>query len=287
METVTTINAARSRRKSDRQAGHTVVLVPTMGFLHDGHLALVRRAAQLGSSVWVSVFVNPTQFGPGEDLARYPRDLPRDLDLLRAAGVDVVFVPTESEMYPRRPAVHIGFPGLDDVLCGASRPGHFAGVGLVVAKLLNIVEPQVAVFGQKDAQQALLVRRLVEDLDFPVEIVVEPTVRETDGLAMSSRNVFLSPAERRAATAIYGGLCQGRDAVAAGERDPQVVEALMAALLAAQPLLSLEYAVCVGQEDLVRPQRINGPVLLAMAVRTASARLIDNLPVTPSPESSR
>jgi pantoate--beta-alanine ligase len=281
VETVITIAEARARRERDRAQGRSVAFVPTMGALHDGHLALVRRARQLGGSVWASIFVNPTQFGPAEDFDRYPRDPEGDSSMLRGEGVDVLFAPPVSEMYPRPPVVQIGFRGLDGVLCGAQRPGHFAGVGLVVAKLLNIVQPDVAVFGQKDAQQALLIRRLAADLDFPVAVEVVPTVREADGLAMSSRNAYLSADERRAAAALYRALCRGREAVEAGERDPAVVEKAMAAEVAREPLLRLEYARCVGADDLAPPPAgAGGPLLLAIAARAGATRLIDNLPVS-------
>jgi pantoate--beta-alanine ligase len=280
MEIVTTIREARELRRGDRDRGQRVALVPTMGALHDGHLSLVRRSREVADRVWVSIFVNPAQFGPGEDFERYPRDLDRDAALLRTENVDVLFAPRAAEMYPRSPVVRIGFSGLDEVLCGAHRPGHFSGVGLVVAKLLNIVQPDLALFGQKDAQQALLVRRLVEDLSFPVAVEVRPTVREADGLAMSSRNLHLGPGERQAATAIYRALQRGRDAIAAGERESRQVEAAMAEEVAGAPELRLEYAACVGAEDLTRPARLAGPALLAIAARAGSTRLIDNLPVT-------
>ncbi len=286
MEILTTIAAARRRREADRSGGRTVAFVPTMGFLHEGHLALVRRARKLGEAVWVSIFVNPTQFGPGEDFERYPRDLERDAALLEAEGVEVLFAPTVEEMYPTEPVVQVGFSGLDAVLCGASRPGHFAGVGLVVAKLFNIVEPHVAVFGQKDAQQALLIRRLVEDLSFPVRIEVAPTVREPDGLAMSSRNAYLSPEERAAAPVLYRALRAARAAILAGERDPGAVEALLRGRVESEPLARLDYAACVDRRSLRRPERIDGPVLLALAAHLGSTRLIDNIPVDPPLEAS-
>ncbi len=285
MDVVRTVAAARDRRRADRGAGRRVALVPTMGALHDGHLSLVRRAGELADSVWASVFVNPAQFGPGEDFERYPRSLDRDLELLAAAGAAVVFAPSTSEMYPRPPVVSISFEPLDRPLCGAHRPGHFAGVGLVVAKLLHIVEPDVAVFGQKDAQQALLIRRLVADLDLPVEIEVAPTVREPDGVAMSSRNALLAPQDRRAAPALFQALQAGRRLVEAGERDPAAVTAAMRAVVAAEPRLELDYAECVDREDLSTPATVTGPVLLAVAARAGGTRLIDNLPVDPPPES--
>lgn len=285
MEVVRTVAAARDRRRVDRGAGRRVALVPTMGALHDGHLSLVRRAGELADSVWASVFVNPAQFGPGEDFERYPRDLDRDLGLLESAGAAVVFAPETAEMYPRPPVVSISFEPLDRTLCGAHRPGHFAGVGLVVSKLLHIVEPDVAVFGQKDAQQALLIRRLVTDLDFPVEIEVAPTVREADGVAMSSRNALLGPDDRRAAPALFHALETGRRLIESGERDPAEVEAAMRRAVEAEPRLELDYARCVDREDLSAPATVAAPVLLAVAARVGGTRLIDNLPVDPPPES--
>jgi pantoate--beta-alanine ligase len=252
-----------------------------MGFLHEGHLSLVRRARELTDRVWVSIFVNPTQFGPDEDFERYPRDLERDSALLEAEGTDVVFAPPTDEMYPEPAQVRISFSGLDEILCGEQRPGHFAGVGLVVSKLLNIVEPEVAVFGQKDAQQALLIRRLVQDLSFPVRIEVAPTVREPDGLAMSSRNAYLSPADRAAAPVLSRALTTARDAIAAGERDPAAVTALMRSMITAEPRARLEYAECVRQDTLQRPERLDTPVLLLVAAVLGHSRLIDNLPVDP------
>ncbi len=283
MELMTTIAEARERRRLDREKGRSVGLVPTMGALHAGHLSLVETAHAHAPSVWASVFVNPTQFAPGEDFERYPRDLDRDAELLRAAGVSVLFAPSTEEMYPRPPVVEVGFGRLEEVLCGAHRPGHFAGVGLVVAKLLNIVRPDVAIFGQKDAQQALLIRRLAADLDFPVEVVVSPTVREPDGLAMSSRNAYLSESERRAAPTLYRALRAGAAAVEGGERDPRRVERVIASVVSAEPLLRLEYARCLDAEDLTVPVPIAGSVLLALAAHAGSTRLIDNVVAVPPP----
>lgn len=286
MELVTTVADARQLRRAEMGQGARAALVPTMGFLHEGHLALVRRARDLAERVWVSIFVNPTQFGPGEDFDRYPRDLERDLGLLDTEGVDAVFAPTVEEMYPRPPAVEIGFSGLDRGLCGAHRPGHFAGVGLVVSKLFNIIRPEIAVFGQKDAQQAILIRRLSEDLSFDVTIDVAPTVREPDGLAMSSRNTLLSDEMRRAAPHLHQGLVAGAGRVAAGERDPAAVVAAVRESIAHQPLLALEYVECVDVEDLRTPARIDGPVLLAVAAMAGSTRLIDNLMLEPATDGS-
>lgn len=282
MELLTRVREVRARRAAARSARRTVGLVPTMGFLHEGHLSLVRRAAELADEVWASVFVNPAQFGPHEDLDRYPRDLDRDLRLLESAGTAVVFAPATEEVYPRPAAVRVSFPGLDDVLEGEHRPGHFAGVGLVVAKLFNLVEPDVAVFGQKDGQQALLVRRLAADLDFPLRIEVAPTVREPDGLAMSSRNVYLTPEQRAAAPALFRALGRGAAEIAGGERDPGRVETAMAAVIADAPPLELEYGRCVDRDTLAAPSVIAGPVMLAIAARAGSTRLIDNLLVDAS-----
>ncbi len=281
MRLIRTIAEARAARTATRAAGRTVAFVPTMGALHEGHLALVRRARELGDEVWVSIFVNPTQFGPGEDYERYPRDLDGDRARLEGEGVAMVFAPEVAEMYPRPPVVRIGFGGLEEVLCGAHRPGHFAGVGLVVSKLFHIVEPEVAVFGQKDAQQAVLIRRLVADLDLPVRIVVAPTVREPDGLALSSRNAYLTPEERAVAPALYRALLHGRELVASGEADPEAVEAAVAGAVRTEPRFELEYAACVDPETLSRPARIEGPVLLALAARLGAARLIDNVLASP------
>jgi pantoate--beta-alanine ligase len=279
MQTVATIEQARMVRAE--QAHERVALVPTMGYLHEGHLSLVRQARELVDRVWVSIFVNPTQFGPREDLDRYPRDLERDLQLLEAEGVDVVFAPESEDMYPVAPVVEIGFSGLERRLCGTDRPGHFAGVGLVVAKLFNIIQPQIAVFGQKDAQQALLIRRLVADLDFPVEVHVGATVREPDGLAMSSRNALLSDEYRRAAPVILRALEDGRRAILDGEREVSAVVERMREVLGSERRLEPQYVECIDQLTLLDPGTITGPVLLAIAARAGDTRLIDNLPVDP------
>jgi len=279
---VRTISDARARRSEQRTAARSVAFVPTMGYLHEGHLSLVRRARQLGDTVWVSIFVNPTQFGPDEDLDRYPRDLERDLSLLEQEGVTTVFVPSNAEMYPDEPVVGIGFSGLERLLCGEDRPTHFAGVGLVVGKLFNIVEPDVAVFGQKDYQQSLLIRRLAADLNFPVAIEVSPTVREPDGLAMSSRNAMLSDEEREAAPAIYRALCAGRNAVLAGERDSTTICRIIHDVIAAEPVLTPQYVHCVDAHNLAENPTISGEVVLAVAARAGTTRLIDNILVSPS-----
>jgi len=272
----TTIAAVRARREQAARLGTRIALVPTMGALHAGHLALVRQAAERADEVWASVFVNPAQFGPGEDFAAYPRDLERDRALLAEAGATLLFAPTTKEIYPRPPAVTVELPELAAGLCGAHRPGHFQGVALVVTKLLNIVQPHVAVFGAKDYQQAALIRRLVADLAIPTEIVVAATVREDDGLALSSRNAYLSPAERRAAPVLHRALSRAAEAVACGERSGPALEALMAATVAAEPLARLQYAAAADPDTLAPVATVRGRLLLAIAAFVGATRLIDN-----------
>ncbi|HPC84401.1 MAG TPA: pantoate--beta-alanine ligase [Thermoanaerobaculaceae bacterium] len=274
---ITTIAGVRARRRELWQQGRTVAFVPTMGALHEGHLRLVDRARELADEVWASVFVNPTQFGPGEDFERYPRDLERDRALLAGRGVALLFAPGVKEMYPRPPATVIDLPELASGLCGAFRPGHFRGVALVVTKLLAITQPEWAVFGAKDWQQAAIIRRLVEDLDVPVRVEVAPTVREPDGLAMSSRNAYLGPDERRAATVLARALRAGEAAIAAGERDGEAVRQAVAAVVAAEPLAQLQYAAVVDPDSLQPLSRIDRRALLALAVHIGTTRLIDNL----------
>jgi pantoate--beta-alanine ligase len=252
-------------------------LVPTMGYLHEGHLSLVRRARAECASVAVSIFVNPTQFGPNEDLAAYPRDLRRDLRLLEAEGVDLVWTPTPEIMYPPGFQTWVSVEEVTKPLEGAMRPGHFRGVTTVVAKLFTAVQPDRAYFGQKDAQQAAVIRRMTRDLNFPIEIVVCPTLREADGLAMSSRNVYLNPEERRAATVLSRALFAARDAFRAGENDAERLRQLMAGMINAEPLARLQYVSCAHPDTL---EELNGRVtraLLSMAVYVGKTRLIDNV----------
>lgn len=252
-------------------------LVPTMGFLHEGHISLVRWAKAECKSVAASIFVNPTQFGPAEDLQGYPRDLPRDLDLLRREGVDLVWTPEASEVYPPGYQTWVTVDEITRRLEGARRPGHFRGVATVVTKLFNSVRPARAYFGQKDAQQAVVVRRLAADLNFPIEIVVCPTVREPDGLAMSSRNTYLSPEERRAATVLYRALTAAENAFNMGEHDGARLRAIMTDVLAAEPLATPAYVSVADPETLVE---VDGPAeraLLSMAVRIGKPTLIDNV----------
>jgi len=271
MEIVRTVAAMRAA-----VAGRRVGFVPTMGYLHEGHLSLVREARARADVVVVSIFVNPTQFGPNEDLARYPRDLERDVAMLSKEGVDLVFAPEANEIYPAGARTFVEVEGLSDRLEGASRPGHFRGVATVVTKLFEIVRPEVAVFGQKDAQQALVIRRMVRDLIIDVEVVVAPTKRDEDGVALSSRNVYLSADERRAAGAIPRALAAARRALAQGERDPERIVAAARAVLDAEPLLRLDYLALVDAETLDRLERARGEMLLAVAVFAGKTRLIDN-----------
>ena len=256
-----------------------VGLVPTMGFLHDGHLSLVEKARQECRTVAVSVFVNPTQFGPTEDFAAYPRDLPRDLASLKAAGVDLVWTPAPEVIYPPGFQTWVTVEGVSQGLEGERRPGHFRGVATIVTKLFHAFQPQKAYFGQKDAQQAAVIRRLTADLDFPTEIVVCPTVREPDGVAMSSRNTYLDPDERRAATVLYRALEAGRRANAAGERDADRLRQILQAVLAEEPRAEVQYVSAADPNTL---QELHGPVesaLLSLAVFIGKTRLIDNVVV--------
>ena len=252
-------------------------LVPTMGYLHEGHLSLVRAAKAECASTAVSIFVNPTQFGPQEDLSRYPRDLPRDLALLEKEGVDLVWTPAPETIYPAGYQTWVSVEALAQPLEGAMRPGHFRGVATVVAKLFNAVQPQKAYFGQKDAQQAAVIRRMAADLNFPLEVVVCPIHREADGLAMSSRNVYLSPDERRAAPALYRGLSAARQAFEQGERHADHLRQLVIDTVQAEPLASLQYVSCADPDTL---QELHGPaprLLISMAVFFGKTRLIDNI----------
>ncbi len=262
-----------------RRSGRTIGLVPTMGALHAGHLSLIEAARSETEYVVVSIFVNPTQFGPNEDLNRYPRPLQRDLELCGKAGVDLVFHPQPAVLYPPDFRTFVEVTGLQDVLCGASRPGHFRGVATVVLKLLNLVQPDRAYFGQKDAQQACIIRQMVRDLNVPVEIRVCPIVREADGLALSSRNEYLGSEERRRATVLYHALNEARRRIEAGERDAATVRQMMAEQIASVSGAVLDYAAVVDADSLQALGRIKPgrPVLLALAVRFGGTRLIDNL----------
>ena len=276
MELVTTIREVREQVRRVRAAGLAIGLVPTMGYLHEGHASLVRRAAAAGGLVIVSIFVNPRQFGPGEDLDRYPRDLSGDLATCAAAGAGLVFAPSPAEMYPAGFSTAVEVAGLGDALCGGVRPGHFAGVATVVSKLFNIARPDRAYFGQKDYQQSLIIRRLAADLDFGVEVVVGPTVRDADGLALSSRNSYLSPAERRAAAVLPQALETARAEIAAGQRDGRELADRVRAVIGREPLATIDYVAVVDAATLEPLDRLAGTVLVALAVHFGGTRLIDN-----------
>jgi pantoate--beta-alanine ligase len=265
-----------------RRDGSRIGLVPTMGYLHEGHLSLVRESAARGAVTVVSIFVNPVQFGANEDFSTYPRDFGRDCRLCREAGVAVVFSPPPEAMYAADRSVLVEERALASGLCGASRPGHFAGVCTVVAKLFNIVRPDLAVFGQKDAQQLAVIRRMVRDLDFQVEIVGAPIVREADGLAMSSRNVYLSAAERGQALGLNRVLAFAAGQVRDGLRDAgRLREAMMAFLAGGYPGVEVDYIAIVDGETLVPQASVTGGTLLALAARVGRTRLIDNLTLEP------
>lgn len=274
MRVIRTVGELRALR---RALPGDVGFVPTMGYLHEGHLSLVRAARAENAHAIVSVFVNPTQFGPGEDYERYPRDEERDLALLQAEQVDAAFVPPVEEIYPAGDATFVEVAHLTERLEGAHRPGHFRGVTTVVAKLLNIVQPRRAYFGQKDAQQLLVVRRMVRDLHLDVEIVGLPTVREPDGLALSSRNAYLTPKEREAALVLFRALRRAEELFAAGERGGEALRAAMREVIAREPLARVDYVSVADAESLEELERIEGPALASLAVRIGGTRLIDNV----------
>ncbi len=252
-------------------------LVPTMGYLHSGHLSLIKKARGENELVVVSIFVNPTQFGPGEDYAVYPRDLERDKELAREAGADLIFAPTAEEMYPEGFCTSVQVEGLTGRLCGISRPTHFQGVTTVVSKLFNIVRPQRAYFGQKDAQQALVLQRMVRDLNFPLEIRTAPIIREPDGLALSSRNTYLEPGERQVAPVLYQSLLAAKAAFAKGERDGKKIREAALGVLATEPSVVVDYLVLAHPLTLEDVQIVENQALLAAAVRIGKVRLIDNV----------
>lgn len=280
METVTTIAGIRRLTDAARRAGRTVGLVPTMGYLHEGHVSLMEAARRECDLVVMTNFVNPLQFGAGEDFEAYPRDLDRDAALSAAAGVDLAFVPSVAEMYPEPILTTVTVGEITTRFEGASRPTHFAGVATVVNKLFAIAGPCRAYFGEKDWQQVCVVRRMTRDLSLPVTVVACPTHREDDGLARSSRNVYLGPDERAAAPVLHRALLAGRDRIRAGERDPAAVEAAMAAVVATEPLVALDYAAAVGADDLATPPVLAGEVRLLIAAKVGRPRLLDNLGVT-------
>jgi pantoate--beta-alanine ligase len=271
VETIADLRAARNRLEG------RVGLVPTMGALHDGHRSLIQAARQENDTVIATIFVNPTQFALGEDFATYPRDLERDIDELEDEGVDLVFTPTPDEMYPMGFQTVINVEVVSTGLEGEHRPGHFEGVSTVVAKLFNLTLPDRAYFGQKDAQQVVVIKQMVRDLNFPLEIVVCPIVREPDGLAMSSRNVYLNPEERQAALVLWNALCLAREMWTRGTRDAQAFRNRMRELIATEELARVDYISVADPETLRDVERIQGPVLVSLAVRIGRTRLIDNI----------
>lgn len=278
MEIVTTRAELQAALEPYRVAGKRIAFVPTMGFLHEGHLRLVDHAHRHGDVVVMSIYVNPLQFGPSEDLARYPRDLDRDADLARKRGVSVIFAPSDDEIYPGgRPAVTVHAPQLSNHLCGLFRPGHFEGVLTVVAKLFNIVEPDVAVFGQKDYQQSVLIRRMVVDLNFNVRIEVAPIIREPDGLAMSSRNVFLKAEDRQAALTLSRALRAAQQKFEEGEHRPAELVRVARAILEADRDVRVQYVDLVEEPTLGTPQRAEAGNVIAVAGFVGKTRLIDNV----------
>ena len=282
MRRVTSAREMQEIAAAARAAGRRIGFVPTMGALHEGHLSLIARARGDSDELVASIYVNPLQFGPREDFAAYPRDLERDGALCRDAGVDILFAPAEGEVHLPDHRTWISVAGLEEVLCGTSRPGHFKGVATVVAKLFAIVQPHVAFFGEKDAQQLRIIRRMVRDLHLGVEIVGCPTVRAADGLARSSRNAYLTPAERVAAPVLRRALAAAAEAVRAGETDAARIVAGVRAAIAAEPLARLDYAEAVDDDTLEPVTAIRGRVLLAVAAYFGKARLIDNVVLEPS-----
>ncbi len=284
MQVATTVEGMRRLRS--QAVGRSVGFVPTMGYLHEGHLSLVRRARAENDVVIVSIFVNPTQFGPTEDFEKYPRDPQRDLTMLQQERADIVFMPSAVEMYPEGFSAYVDVGGVTEVLEGAHRPGHFRGVATVVLNLLNIVQPRRAYFGQKDAQQLVVIRKMVNDLKLNVEVVPCATVRETGGLAMSSRNVFLSPDERRAALILFRALSLSERLWRTGERDANKLRDRLKGLVAREPLASVDYISVAHPETLQELESMDGPTLVSLAIRIGETRLIDNLTVgekKPSP----
>ena len=277
MEVATTVESIRARVKAAAKEAKKVGLVPTMGALHVGHVSLIEAARSGCGLVVVSIFVNPTQFGPGEDFTKYPRPLEADLEMCRKAGVDVVFAPSPDVMYPGENLTWVSVEKLTEPLCGRSRPGHFRGVTTVCAKLFNIVGPDVAYFGQKDAQQAITIKRMVRDLNMPLEIVVCPTVREPSGLAMSSRNQYLSDKQKKDAAAIFQSLEVCRKMIETGATETRQIAAEMRKVLQQVPAIEIEYLSVVDAEMLEAVERISGKTLVAVAVRLGPARLIDNI----------
>jgi len=276
MKVVKSVAGMKSLAREWGKEGKKIGFVPTMGYLHEGHLSLVRESKMRTGVTVVSIFVNPTQFGPNEDFKKYPRDLQKDSAYLKKAGVDCLFYPEAAEIYPPGYRTFVEVRGLEDRLCGKSRPGHFRGVATVVLKLFEIVRPDLAFFGAKDAQQVLIIGRMAADLDLDVDVVTCPLVREADGLAMSSRNTYLNPEERRAAAVLFRALSAAKAAFEKGERNAESLRGMMAAAINAEPLARLQYVSCADFDTLEELQAVQGKALLSMAVYVGKTRLIDN-----------
>ncbi len=262
-----------------KRRGKTIGLVPTMGYLHQGHLSLVRIAKKKAEVVAVSIFVNPTQFGPKEDFAKYPRDFKRDRLLLKQEGCDLVFIPSVRDMYPEGYLTYVDVREITGRLEGASRPGHFCGVTTVVAKLFNVVQPDVAVFGQKDAQQAVVLKKMVDDLNYGIRMIIAPTVREKDGLALSSRNTYLSPQERKQAVVLYRSLWEARRLIRAGEKNVRRIMAHIRDIISRQSSARPEYVAVTDARTLAPLRKLQGEVLISLAVWFGKTRLIDNIKI--------
>ncbi len=279
MQLIQSINEMKVLVGKTRYGGTTIGYVPTMGYLHEGHLTLMREAKKKTGLVVASIFVNPLQFGVGEDYEEYPRDLERDMALAAAAGVDAVFAPAVREMYPTGYSTFVEVENLTDKLCGKSRPGHFRGVTTVVMKLVNIVQPDIVFLGQKDAQQALVLQKMVEDLNMNLKIEIVPIVREPDGLAMSSRNSYLNPKERKAAIVLYNSLSTAKKLIDEGERDTEAIKEKMRLLINSEPLARIDYVEILTFPGLEETRQLAGKSLIALAVFVGGTRLIDNMVV--------
>ena len=277
MKIVETIIQTKEIIKSEKSKGHKIGFVPTMGYLHEGHLSLIRKAKEDNNFVVVSIFVNPTQFGVGEDFETYPRNLQRDAELCEGAGADLIFHPGVMEMYPRGYMTYVEVDGITNSLCGKSRPGHFKGVTTVVAKLFNIVSADKAYFGQKDAQQVAVIRKMVQDLNMDTQVIPCPIVRESDGLAMSSRNTYLSPEERNAAQILSKSLFKAEEMIAGGACEAASIRETIMENIKSEPLAAIDYVEIVNALTLEAIDKLQGDILIALAVKFGKTRLIDNL----------
>jgi pantoate--beta-alanine ligase len=277
MKVVDTISRMSTLVKIFKKEGKSISLIPTMGYLHEGHLSLARAAKKHTDVTIMSIFVNPLQFGPKEDFEKYPRDIKRDEELAANAGVDIVFSPSVKDMYPAGYSTYVDVEDLTEMLCGASRPEHFKGVTTVVAKLFQIVRPDIAYFGQKDAQQAIVIKKMAEDLNMGIEVKIMPIIRESDGLAMSSRNIYLSTDERKDAIVLNQALKKAEALIKSGERDPKKIVKIMEEMIGAVPAVKIDYAAMVDTKDLKKVKTISGEVLIALAAFIGKTRLIDNV----------